>query len=1228
MANPADSLRQQQVRDTIVARPWLLNEIADWIAARHSPMLVITGRAGMGKTVVCNQWAHASTKITKSPLSNTLLASYQCDHFSVHTHNPFAFVDSLVKQASASRHFRTAAASLAQETINASGLNIHGEARVTENWGTAVGVFIENLGVQSAIRSLHARFLEPVLRAKFPVAPIILIDGLDESSYWTGPDSIERLVWSGAFSDAGIRLVVTTRAHSGTRTLPEDSLVIDLDSRLQESIRDVATFISQRESSGEEVSSQVYSTAIATQSGGNFLCAKFLMNIGGAFGGEGQSSSGQADLFRVYEHLLEPWVEASNYGLKEQWRTLIRPLLGALAVAQLPGLTLEQLSSILGTTQTATADALDDVKMLVRGVENGETTRWQLCHSSLAAFLFSRHVALAEEAHLSIGQALTDNWRHHWAQCDDDYASENAVWHLSKAALEATSRRIQIMASKSLSNVLSDATFVIRASQAVLHSMLAGKRSPLNLSSEAMEMLTLMRRSYPLLRDERKSERSAHLALAASQLQFKNLADQFSALVPHNSAYPLWTEWIPEPDYDLLARLDASIVGIFPVRGHSLVVVTSMQVFMLDVESREISKSIELDGFESANADVVEYENMIMVSLGTKQGKAYLINLDREQVVYSFRERGDGAVTATTFLEEPGQGSALRLVISAEGTTTYADLHEGATHLSTPSGASGTLQLWDCLTGCLVNELVAGHEETHYVIDKLTAANSAMGLCLSDRAFINDEADNLLTKMDSERSVRLWNFLTGAYRELTLPDEINSRIVGLLANQPVDQSPSVLLAFDDECGGDDFEPFMGIFDIASGKLQTLGSIGDRSIANAVVVSFDRGLGILFLLNKGEFGIYDLSDGSCIAIMRGLDSNVRHAVVVPQLDSYLIFGATANEIRLWSVPAGYIPPKEVAPDRYSARGELCAISERELVVGRRDEVLLYDFSTGGSRRLFEQKFSTRGLAAEERGFATILGIDSFQDMRLYDIDTGELTVYERNSPFNTYSSTCAMLIGSSALYLHASSDGDLELDIWQPEDGTFRTNHLLKSNRAVTSLSTVYFGGVIWIALATPDGTVSVVTLDTEEGSMAEIHRVPGAGGWLGPGIDIKLAKLDREFLLAISRHNSPIELLTLDEGGCRSSATIDWQGHPLQICRVNRRPWLLLAQGSTVALCDTASGHALQLDVGARIYDGLWVHDKVALRTERGIICLRVPWRASFPWRRDNVLRRRGMMGY
>jgi WD40 repeat protein len=1219
MNTPNLTASQERRDDPVIPRPWLTRELLEWIEDDRSPLLVLQARAGMGKSVVCQEWIRAS-KDPSTPLSESLLASYVCNHFSVATHSPFAFVDSLTAQALQNAGLRQAAESIAQERLLASGVHVTGHAYVAENFGTAVGVLIENLGTQSAVRALQSQFLDVVTRANLGSEPIVLIDGLDELEYWNDPDSIYHLAWSGIFHESGVRLVVATRSLPKGQRLPLHSKIVDLNAREEDCRRDVAEYVRLRAPLIDPHGRQ----ELVNTSGGNFLYVRFVLDTRSGVSHGGGEGAEAADLHAIYEQHLNIWSKSRDPGVRHQWRHVIRPLLGVLGAAQSPGLTLSQIASALGITQLDASDIVGDAATLLESrVDESGVEMWALSHPSLSDFLDIRYKNLIEESHLSIGRSMVETWSQSWHTCDDLYAITNAAWHLIFAATHATSREICVGAINALSRLVADPSYLLSARQAAFHQLLTMGATQVEFPAEAQSVLSLLRRTYPLLVDDRRSERPQNFALAAEQLGLHEFAEAVRDWIPAGATIPLWARWVPEADFDLVLQLGEPAIHLDILAGGQALAVTQSRIVILDLDRRQLIRTIDLNDEQICVARSASSDAGRLVAVGTKQGEVLLLDLDSGEVLHRLRRKGDGEVTSIRFLPRRGNDSGFDLVVSAQGTTAYANLERGTTHLTTPEGTGGALQIWNCLTGLLTRELVAGQRESYYLIDALSVDDTHLGLYLSDRAFLDEEADNFLTRMGSERSLQLWNLSAGTYQDIVLPDEINIAVLGVLAESPSDVS--LVVSFDDDLVADDWEHMAGLFSVSSGELRVLGPI-DKDSTSSEITGLNKSLGVIYTIVNDVLRIYNLSNGTPVGSLQGVDSRVGRPVIFEKSGKYTLLGNVEGDLRVWAVRPG-LSAVNVSEDHAPA-GRLCPLSEKELVVTSGDKVSIHSFETGDSRALFRHDAWGSATVADVKGRARLLDVDSFHNMRIFDVDTEELVISRKDEPWRLRDGLGALLIGDTAFYFHCSKEGDIGVDVFEAS-GEATTIDLFSIGVPILQLATSFRDENVLLALALQGSNLLIVNWNLSDGTLREVHRFQGPGAVLTMGLDIRFSSVAGSLILAVGdgRGAFPVRLHWLGDEGLIKSDELSWLGRLLDVCSVNREPWILASDDSRLLLGRAAAEDpALTFDVGARIHRAVWVQDRIAVSTPRGLLCVQVPWKASFPFTSRNFLRRKGFM--
>lgn len=1211
-----------------VGRAWLFDKIDEWLAS-ESPILWISGKPGTGKTAAISKWISTRREAAQSGTQGSAdvpLAYYYCRRSLEYSRDPFRFVESLAWQAAAnSEDFRRAEQVAAREEASRAGFDIRGEANVQTNYGTAVGVYISNLGARSPRQALHDKFIRPLASLSLERKPFVVIDGLDEASV-SGGDGIEKLVWSGEFPADVVRMIITSR-H--THRFPvANTVVINLDEFEEENADDIELYVREFQVDVELARPYAGAEAIASASGGNFLYAKHLLDyperppVPSASG-----FSRPPDLFEMYKEILRPWVAALDESKKQQWRHEVRPLIGLLAVAQSPGLSSAQLASILGLSQTMITDIMLDINNLVDGPEWGRGP-WQLEHQALADFLIDEEIVIPEESHLLIGEGLVADWQGKWLECGDEYALQYALFHLSAAAIAQNGpRRNTRKALDLIADTVCDSSFLLGAPKEVIYNILMRYTRGLQLSSEAKGALSLLRRSYYSLGEPGPESRASAVALMAQQLGLSRIAREVAEVVPSSSSYsPNWVMWDPEPDFDLLVSLKHEPIRLksMLLSGRdSLIVFTQHQVFAMDIGSLgNIVHSIEIDNSSIRCGDAIVEDGRVIVAVGTDNGQAFIYELQSSRRIFTLRDDGDGAVTSLRFYKDAETGR-LHLALGAEGDTTSVSLTDMVAHVSSPQGSGGPLQLWDCGTGDLIHELASGHVVGYKVISILGVGGTVYLFCMSRREYL-DETETALMQMQVEVSFEFWNLTDRTRVKFDPPDEINLGVVAAVASGNESDPMSVLVRYDTVTASDEeFLPFIGLVSVTDSELRSVAALRDRDSLGRHVSGLDPELHAYYSVGSGAIEVIDISDGACIGALNGISDNVRTGAVVRVQGELCFVGATKEQVKLWKIP-GVQKMKSSRERGRRGRSGLLALSDHEVLDTSGYFVQKYEISNGALEIVDEHDSSIWSASRDEGSARRIVSVDGSDNIHVLDFELNEILVREGPGGLGMlHSQVSVLLVGDSVIYAHGSVDGQLYMDVWNTRYDTYEKMTILKKGPAIVSLDTKFHDGGIWVAIGFTTGAIVALRIDGKQWNLDVVYQTDSVA-MMAQMTNVRLALINEDMYMSVQsviNKAEPITLVRLTGAAEVAASPTPFFGEVLSLCNVNGRPWLLLKKGASIYACDTVSGNQFDMNCGAEIGAAVWVGNNVVVSTERGIICFSVPWRAAVLHRDDDDTR-------
>lgn len=361
---------------SFTGRSWLFEIISDWLDSPKRTMAIV-GSPGSGKSAIAVQAASSSAGQASAPYDSLpkgwLAATHFCDAYRSETLDPALFVRSVIRQFSVGiPGFADAVRSAA---IDITGTPVHVTATVTAGTvypaATVVGAEVELRGYTPG--EVASRVLGEALRSlDLAVRPVILVDGIDEAVAFPTDMTITDLLTGPTFQDLPVRLLITSRP-AGFMFLP-GTLIVDLDAEVAQGNADVQQYVRQRlMSAAPQNQLNVLSSSLALASGGNFLYAHHVVGTLLDRDREGARPDTWAapplpvDLAEVYEGFRRRAIAITgSEERKRHWRTVLRPILSLLAVAQGDGLTRPQLQVISGLDGDAVNDALEDLSQFLQ----------------------------------------------------------------------------------------------------------------------------------------------------------------------------------------------------------------------------------------------------------------------------------------------------------------------------------------------------------------------------------------------------------------------------------------------------------------------------------------------------------------------------------------------------------------------------------------------------------------------------------------------------------------------------------------------------------------------------------------------------------------------------------------------------------------------------------------------------------------------------------------------
>ncbi|MEV8436853.1 hypothetical protein AB0425_05725 [Actinosynnema sp. NPDC051121] len=370
------------------ARPWLLDEVDDWLAHDDQRVMLISGDAGTGKSAFCD-WLRE--------VRDTWSAVYSCSHRSASgSTDPRDFTNSLRTQLSA-RHER-----FARYVLRDTPVDITSQVDVGSSSGPVSGINIDLLLISSGtVEDLFATAVrQPVtaLLAADPTARFtFVVDGVDEATEHPAPNILDLLVRHFP-ADRRVKTLITCRNDTSIIERISDRHPnlrhVNLSvGRAREAARaDLVEYVRMVGRSSPDRLQQPVLDAVARKSGTNFLYARGLLN-GYALQPDPADPSAAGDIDGLYTRLLRQLVHRFGADAPAAWVEDVMPVLGLLAVAKgpVPRATLARWASRPVHWITRRASWLSQVVSY-----DGERETYALTHNSVVDYLLGGPVDLGD----------------------------------------------------------------------------------------------------------------------------------------------------------------------------------------------------------------------------------------------------------------------------------------------------------------------------------------------------------------------------------------------------------------------------------------------------------------------------------------------------------------------------------------------------------------------------------------------------------------------------------------------------------------------------------------------------------------------------------------------------------------------------------------------------------------------------------------------------------------
>lgn len=271
---------------------------------------------------------------------------------------------------------------------------------------------------------------------------VLLIDGLDEVQMPAG-DRGSNVLYLPLQLPAGVFIVVTRRLEPVKLTVAPGTPLetFPLSAELADNLADVRAYlrteIGQPAMADWLASSQMpagqFVAQLALASQGNFMyLAYVLADLAGQPVGSLNLSQLPLGLLGYYERFWEELETAKDEG-PQAWRTLYKPVIGALAVAQEP-VSAAWIAQMLNLDEEAVADfALERWRKFLERSQVGDRMLWRLYHRSFGDFLQDK-LRGGQALHRQIVTHYLETYSADWSVCDG-YGLNHLLRHVAGAAL-------------------------------------------------------------------------------------------------------------------------------------------------------------------------------------------------------------------------------------------------------------------------------------------------------------------------------------------------------------------------------------------------------------------------------------------------------------------------------------------------------------------------------------------------------------------------------------------------------------------------------------------------------------------------------------------------------------------------------------------------------------------------------------------------------------------------
>lgn len=411
-------------------REWLFREIDDWLDDPNAPQFfILTGDPGIGKSAIAARLKQFSDgKRPPQTYEHIKKGFISGIHFCSARRGSWISPESFARSLSA----QLAARYPEFAKFIASSLKLEVKMTIGRNLGTAVAVKIQNYYAESS-EALFNNLVRQPLNALCEMLPsvdpiLILVDGLDESLYYSGRLSIASLLASCHDLSPRVRFLITSRNKEEVLRPFRPLEPYILYARKEENMADLSAYLRSRFlgseklrllAGGDERVAEVIQS-LTCRSSGNFLVVSRIMS---SMEHNEISIDDPQALPSELKDLYAWFLDRLTRGDENRWRDLYRPVLGILAAAFEP-LDVSALSRWTGLGRQKVSDAVHDLREFMDSATKGKNSSYRLYHQSVVDFLTEEDAGAyfidSAEHHKMIAENYEDflDGKEDWHRCD------------------------------------------------------------------------------------------------------------------------------------------------------------------------------------------------------------------------------------------------------------------------------------------------------------------------------------------------------------------------------------------------------------------------------------------------------------------------------------------------------------------------------------------------------------------------------------------------------------------------------------------------------------------------------------------------------------------------------------------------------------------------------------------------------------------------------------------